>query len=198
MIFGFARKSITQFRFKFSFSYHFKVFRKIKNFGGLIKMENSILKITKEDLTDYSIFVNWGGDERIKIFKKINEFYSIKELAKILNHDETTLYQIRTGKVKPSTKLYFSFLDMLKLDSSINSLILSSRNAKSISIKNNHISPELIGLIHSDGHLNLIKSGKGQIFYFSNQHKELIDRFCGLIWSTFECKIYIKENKKLP
>lgn len=157
---------------------------------------NSILNITKEDLIDTSLFVNWDKEERNDIFNRLNESLDIKELAKILNHDETTLYQIRTGEVKPSTKLYFSFVDILGKQIGINFIKLSSRNAKPILIKNSYISPELIGLIHSDGHLNLIKSGKGQIFYFSNQRQELIERFCELIQNTFECEIYVAKDKR--
>lgn len=158
--------------------------------------KNSILSICKFDLIDTSLFINWNDKEREKIFKKLNEEYSIKELAKMLNHDETTLYQIRTGEVKPSTKLYFSFLDILKIRVKITSLRISSRNAAPIKIKNNYISPELVGLIHSDGHLNLIKSKNGQIFYFSNQHRKLIDRFCDLIGNYFDCIIYIKLDRR--
>ena len=154
----------------------------------------SILNITRDDLIDTSLFINWGDEEREKIFKRLNEDYSVKELAKILNHEITTLYEIRIGKVKPSTKLYFSLLDLLNNDMNINSLIISSRNADAIKIKKDIISPELIGLIHSDGHLNLIKSGKVLMFSFSNQRKELIDRFCELIFDTFECNIPIRKD----
>ena len=157
---------------------------------------NSILNITRDDLIDTSLFVNLDREEREDIFKRLNKNYSIKELAKMLNHDETTLYEVRTGNVKPSTKLYFSFLDMLAIKMDIKSLEISSRNAKSIRIISNYISPELIGLIHSDGHLNLIKSRKGLIFYFANQRKELIDRFCELIQNTFECTINIIKDKR--
>ena len=157
---------------------------------------NSILNITKDDLIDTSLFINWNDEEREKIFKRLNKDYSIKELAKILNHDITTLYDIRTGKVKPSTKLYFSFLDLLNNDVDINSLIISSRNADAIKIKKCVISPELIGLIHSDGHLNLIKSRKVMMFSFSNQHRELIDGFCKLILDTFECYIPIRKDAR--
>ena len=159
-------------------------------------MENSILKITQEDLIDSSLFVNWDDKERTEIFGKVNKIYYVKDLARILNHDKTTLYEIRTGEVKPSTKIYFPLLNILKVEAKITSLFLSSRNAKVIQIKKETISPELIGLIHSDGHMNLIKSGKGLIFYFSNQRKELIDRFNELILETFECDIYVKKDSR--
>ncbi|MBI4440215.1 hypothetical protein HY638_04555 [Candidatus Woesearchaeota archaeon] len=58
------------------------------------------------------------------------------------------------------------------------------------------VSSELIGLIHSDGHLNLIKSGKGQLFYFCNQRREVVDRFCNLISNTFKCDIHIRKDKR--
>jgi DNA-binding XRE family transcriptional regulator len=156
--------------------------------------KNSILNICKDDLIDVSLFVNWDKQERVWTFKKLNETYRIKELAKILKHDKTTMYQIRTGEVKPSTKLYFAFLDLIKTETKITSVSISSRNAKSVRIKKESIHPELIGLIHSDGHLNLIKSGKGQMFYFCNRHKELVSRFCELVESTFECSITIKKD----
>ena len=159
-------------------------------------MKNSILKITKEDLIDTSLFVNWNEKERTEVFEKVNKIYDVKNLARILNHDKTTIYEIRTGKVKPSTKLYFYFMELLSLKINFNSLSLSSRNAKPIKIKDLGITPELVGLIHSDGHLNLMKHGKGQIFYFSNQHKELIERFCELILDTFECNIFVKKDKR--
>lgn len=159
-------------------------------------MENLILRITKDDLIDNSLFINLNDEERIEVFEKINKIWSINELAGILNHDKTTLYQIRTGEVKPSTKIYFYLLSILKLEAKITFLELSSRNAEAIRIKNDVIIPELIGLIHSDGHLNLIKSRKGQVFYFSNQRKELIDRFCELIWNNFECNIFVKKDER--
>ena len=82
-------------------------------------MKSSFLKITKDDLIDSSLFVNWNDRERAEIFEKVNKIYDVKDLARILNHNETTLYEIRIGKVKPSTKLYFSFLDILKVESNL-------------------------------------------------------------------------------
>ncbi|MBI4440214.1 hypothetical protein HY638_04550 [Candidatus Woesearchaeota archaeon] len=98
----------------------------------MVDANNSILKITKEDLIDPSLFVKWDEKERTQIFEELNKLYNIKDLARILSHDETTIYQIRSGDVKPSTRLYFSFLKILNIQKDITSLILSSRNAKGI------------------------------------------------------------------
>ncbi|MBU0536641.1 MAG: hypothetical protein KKE20_06755 [Nanoarchaeota archaeon] len=165
-------------------------------FGMSRKAVESILEIRKEDLIDNSLFIHWNKKERLEIFHNLNKNYSIKDLSNMFKHDCTTLYQIRAGTVKPSTRLYFSFLDNLNQSIDFTLLSIGSRNSTPSIIKGHSISPELVGLIHSDGHMNLIKSGKGVIFYFCNQDKKLIRRFCSLISKSFKCSIFIKKDER--
>ena len=157
-------------------------------------MKTSQLKITYNDINDKSIFINWGGEEREEIFKEILKAMSLRVLAKTINHDIPTLSEIKNGTVKPSTRVYFSILNMLNLNIDLCSLTISSRNGKSIRIIRDYISPELLGLIDSDGFLVIRK--KVVMCGFYNKNKTLTRRFIQLLNMSFKCNLYKERDKR--
>lgn len=155
----------------------------------------SQFKITCDDLNDKSIFINWSNEEREKLFTLLLKRMSLTYFAKLINHDLPTLSEIKNGTVKPSGYVYFSILKILGLNVNLRSLSISSRNGKSARIINDYISPELLGLIHSDGFL--VKNKKKVVLCgFDNKNKAMIERFFLLLGNTFECNLYVKKDKR--
>lgn len=155
-----------------------------------MSIESSMLTIRPEDLIDKSLYIEWNQTERNTLFAAYNS--SIKNLSIELGHDQTTLYQIRAGQVIPSTIIYLHLLEHAGIRPDLYSLKLRSRNHNSVSLRSNILSPELIGLLHSDGHMKL--TGSSIQFQFCNQKIELIQRFTKLIKKTFDCEVKIRKD----
>ncbi len=157
-------------------------------------MISSTFNITCDDINDKSIFINWSDEERVKLFSILLKKMSLTYFAEMINHDLPTLSEIKNGTVKPSTHVYFSILNVLNLNTDLRSLSISSRNSKPIKIINNYISPELLGLIHSDGFL--VTRKKVVMCGFYNKNKTLTSRFIQLLNMSFKCIFYKEIDKR--
>tara|TARA_Y100000310_G_scaffold241818_1_gene245948 strand:+ start:6742 stop:7671 length:930 start_codon:yes stop_codon:yes gene_type:complete len=159
------------------------------------KKFNSTLCLTLDDISNKSIYIIWSNEERIKIFNSVLKSYPLTRLAKKLEHDQGVTSDIKNGKVKPSGKIYLHLLRILWWRRELLNLAISSRNHQQISLRSSYVSPELIGLIHSDGLLRLYPNGSVH-FCFTNQEKALINRFVDLIHETFKCQVNIRIDKR--
>jgi len=158
-------------------------------------MKSSQFKITCDDINDKSIFINWSDEERAKLFSILLKKMSLTYFAELINYGLPTLSEIKNGTVKPSSYVYFSILKILGQRSKLSSLLISSRNGKSTRIIDDYISPELLGLIHSDGFL--VKNKKKVVLCgFTNKNKFIINNFQKLLHKIFECNVYLTEDKR--
>ncbi|MCX6798565.1 MAG: hypothetical protein NTW59_00515, partial [Candidatus Diapherotrites archaeon] len=78
------------------------------------------------DLDDKSIFINWGKNERELVFRKLLDKTTLTAFAKKINHDYTTLGEIKNGGVKPSGHVYLSLYKILGLTARLGALKISS------------------------------------------------------------------------
>jgi intein/homing endonuclease len=149
---------------------------------------NSQFKIQLEDLNCRSIFVNWGANERTRLFKIALSSRSLTKLASDLDYDLPTLSEVKNGFVKPSGEIYLSLCSLAGICPDITGITVSSRNHGPVTIVSDGISPELLGLLHSDGILRANKR-QGVNFFFCNQELALVSKFKALLARTFHCKL---------
>jgi len=148
---------------------------------------SSQFRLTLDDLNDWSIFINWDSQERKKIFHKILSRMKLTELARLLDYNLSTLSEIKGGSVKPSGYVYLSLYNILGLKPNLLDLKISSRNYSFVKVLSPSISPELMGLLHSDGILKKNKN-HGIFCFFCNKNKQLINHFKNLVKASFECQ----------
>ncbi len=116
-------------------------------------------------------------------------------LAKLINYNLPTLSEIKNGTVKPSGYVYLSLYNFLNLKPNLMDLKISSRNYSFVRVLSPNISPELMGLLHSDGVLKKNKN-HGIFCFFCNQNRQLITHFKDLVRSSFECKLSESLDKR--
>ncbi|MBI2133171.1 hypothetical protein HYU11_00655 [Candidatus Woesearchaeota archaeon] len=145
------------------------------------------LKIKLADIKDRHMFVKWSETEREEIFRFLLTRISQQDFCELFDIDDSIFSEVKTGKIKPSGYIYLSILDFLGIKKDVEGLVLSGRSHQPIRIKKAIISPELIGLIHTDGHMNLNKRRNGVNFYFCNKNFSLVKKFKELVLATFDC-----------
>ncbi len=152
-------------------------------------------KLRLADLNDRSIFINWDSQERERIFSKALSLMKLTDIAKLITYDLPTLSEVKNGSVKPSGYVYFSLYSLLNLKPNLMNLKISSRNYSFVKVLSPNISPELMGLLHSDGMLKKNKN-KGINCFFCNQNKKLINHFKELVRSSFDCRFLEFKDKR--
>lgn len=129
------------------------------------------------------------------MFGELLNKMNLAKTAQSIKHDAATLCEIKNGTVKPSGRVYLSMCQIIGSSPRLENLEISSRNYDSIKVLSESISPELVGLLHSDGILRKNKRS-GIYFFFCNQQEALVKRFKNLLLNTFECKFFEFKDKR--
>jgi len=156
---------------------------------------DSSFALDHQDLVDEALFVGWPTAERRNVFDKLQrKGYTLTQLSQLLAFDLPTLSEIKSGRVKPNTKIYLQLHGLANKRTNLLIKHIRGRSSGWTQVLNPYISPQLLGLIHTDGILRYAQRRAEVRFY--NKERSLCRLFARLLRETFHTRIHQRVDRR--